>query len=446
MKLRRQAGFSLTEVMFAVLILAMGLVFVACQFPVALSVCRDVVDNTREVVESHNSQMMIELKLREANLEMIVDRRSATFEPGDFHMLLKPNVLADAPNPPQPRVVLDDFEQDPLVMDYGFNFVYYLIHGTAPPFEFTGYGINNIDLPFWSQDASNLALPAFNPWTEYFLGDIGYTMSPPVDESDSQVQLIMAQSGLYPGDVGYEQTLNRAIYNVSLGRKYSWCAFYHEPENDNYNSIEYYIVTLRNSSRDVRYAKQTQKSLVFKGVADPLFNDRPLEWPIEGMVGDAEDDRLFPVPWRVFLDDIALNDTMYYWGGETTGLNPQNQPPAVFSVRRAVGMMLRTGSILIDADPPDLFWSYETQHYYRVAGGSGKVYEVAKVEPDPAYPYSGGQPTRYLVTLRTSLDEDDLFSFWFFPPPVLRDGSGNFIGFDDFQPVVNVTKKIIKFD
>ena len=116
MKLHRQAGFSLTEVMFAVLILAMGLVFVACQFPVALSLCRDIVDNTRGVVESHNSQMMIELKLREANLDMIVDRRLATFEPGDFHMLLKPNVLANTRNNASPILVVDDLEHDPMVM------------------------------------------------------------------------------------------------------------------------------------------------------------------------------------------------------------------------------------------------------------------------------------------------------------------------------------------
>jgi len=414
MSVQKPNGFSLMEVMFAVMILTLGLVFVACQFPVALSVCRDVVDNTREVVESHNSQMMIELKLREVNLEMIVDRRPASIDPGNLHMLLKPNVLVDTL-----EVVVDDMEVD----DNGYNYVEHLIIVDLD------YTLANIDLPFWSRDLTNSL--DYLPLTNVYLGDIGYTMSPPVDESDPKVEQLI-NSGW---------ALEQAIYVVSLQRKYSWCAFYREPD-DRYNSIEYYIVTLRNSSRDVRYAVQTTKSFVFQGVDDPLFVDRPLEWPIEGMVGPADDDRLFPVPWRVFLDDEALiNGTWYYWGQTPNGLIPANQqPPAVFSVRPAVGMLLRTGSILIDADPPD---GLPPANFARVAGGSGNIYEVAKVEAEKDVV---GNIIRYWITLRTSLADDDLFSFWFFPPPVLRDKAGNFVGFDDFQPVVNVTKKIIKFD
>ena len=416
MKLQRPNGFSLTEVMFAVVILSLGLVFVACQFPVALSVCRDVVDNTRDVVEAHNSQVMIELKLREVNLDMSVDQRPSDIDPGNLHMLLKPNYLVDDT---QLQLVVDDLEYDV----NGDNYINYLINGPSPPSP--AHLNTEIDLPFWSQDSTNLLLPNYQDRTDAFLGDIGYAMSPPVDESNPEVEQLI-NSGW---------ALETAIFEVSLKRKYSWCAFYHEPSGDNYNSIEYYIVTLRNASRDVRYAIQTPASFVFTDITDPLFAGRPSYLTIDNMVGPADQDRLFPVPWRVFLDDTALVDgTWYYWGQTPDGLNPGNQPPAVFSVRPAVGMLLRTGSIIIDADPPD---GIPPANFARVAGGSGNIYEVAKVEWDDDI-------GRYWITLRTPLD-NDLFSFWFFPPPVLRDGV-NFDGFDDFQPVVNVTKKIIRFD
>jgi len=406
------------EVMFAVLILALGLVFVACQFPVALSVCRDVVDNTREVVESHNSQIMIELKLREVHGDMSVDKRPAIFDPGNLHVLLKPNILVDSLD-----VVVDDLEIDVT----GYNYIGYLID--------TGqYNIADIDLPFWSHDSTNIL--DYQDLTDYYFGDIGYAMSPPVDESDSKVQLMMYNTGFIPGTPRYIVTLNRVIFDVSMERKYSWCAFYREPGN-NYNSIEYYIVTLRNSSRETRYAIQSTNSFVFTDTTDPLYTGRPPYLTIDNMVGPANQDRLFPVPWRVFLsNDTIDNYTQYYWGNSPDGLIPADQKqPAVFPVRPEIGMMLRTGSILIDADPPDLGNPFA--EYGRVAGGSGNIYEVAKVEWDDSI-------SMYWITLRTSLADDDLFSFWFFPPPVIRDGGP--IRFDDFQPVVNVTKKIIKFD
>ena len=52
----------------------------------------------------------------------------------------------------------------------------------------------------------------------------------------------------------------------------------------------------------------------------------------------------------------------------------------------------------------------------------------------------------YWVRLRTPL-HDDLHYFWVFPPPIVRTGPGpDDYEFDDWQPVVSVTKKVIEID
>ena len=51
------------EVLFAMMILTLGLVFVASQFPIGLWNSRVVADQTISAIEGNNSQMMVELKL-----------------------------------------------------------------------------------------------------------------------------------------------------------------------------------------------------------------------------------------------------------------------------------------------------------------------------------------------------------------------------------------------
>lgn len=443
-----QSGFSLMEVMFAVVILSLGLVFVACQFPVGIDAVRDVVDETNKIIDAHNSQVMLELEFQRLKTlpnydpKLIWDNRENNYNPPPsgypttdvmtMHVLAKPNVLADSlllyNN--KWRVVIDDPE-------------YYEAYITGAP-------LNTFPLwPFWSHNS--IYAGAYQNFTDAFIGfigDIGNIMSPPVDESDPQVVGLLPTSGYDPTYINDRiKYLHPAIFEESLKRNYSWAAMYHE------NSNEYYIFTLRHPKKQVRYAVQHPDSFrIFqekprdpygpiKFSVEPLIAPTNGTWPSmiypEPYVPTPSDppvlqDRMFPIPWRVCLGEysqryrVSSGGSFYYedkWAG-----------PDSFRIPEEIAHILRTGSIIVDADPAD---NDSDTIGPLTTRGSGQIYEVSEIFLDDA--------NQYWMRLRTDL-YDDLHYFWVFPPPIKR-GVDNALGyeFEDTQPVVEVTKKIINF-
>ncbi|MFC1782246.1 prepilin-type N-terminal cleavage/methylation domain-containing protein [Planctomycetota bacterium] len=511
----RKQGFSLMEVMFAVAILALGVVFVACQFPVGLALCRDVIDNTSHGINTHNAQTQLELEsvYGRFTTELIptLARRyypiNQFSEPGYIHFLVKPNVLADPVPPnyslygltkPQPVLIADDIEysRDPITFDPTdpleyFNLQDYIFPSVVPRW------------PFWRQhgDWASILLTTNNGYnflTDFFLGDIGSMALPPVDGSDAEVERILREGGdrefgtiaswlnrpIIADGITYEnylRDLNLVLFEVALQRRYSWAAMY-----SNYDlPIQYiYIFTLRNPAQQVRYAVQHPLSFVYRrrpdeavDPLDPLFTDQPEMRPRPVLPSDGDiwlhprfRDRVFPVPWRVSLDEGATgfethtgnhptNVTHFFYdhnnGSRTMMPNPLNPSLQIelfvqtFSVDSFIGKILRPGSIIIDADPGDIWWGHlimdpgDPTDYSRTYEGCGFSYEVQDIQPDPAYPLS-----RYVVTLKTPL-LNDMSSFWVFPPPIkrYRDKNGIFTDqyeFTDQQPVINMTKKTIR--
>ena len=449
----RQSGFTLMEVMFAVAILAIGLIFLACQFPVGMFASRDVVDASRSLIEVHNSQVMLEVRLG-----MVVDQSNSLDTRGNgynnwpsqdlsrVHLLVKPNVLADSVNTNMPRLVLDDLE----------NFAAYVLTkgnppGTVPP-EFPFWSLNNIT------SYGFLAYTSDDVWP-IGLGDIGHMTSPPVDESNSEVQKLLLQAGVNPGSSNYIDELNLAIFEVSLEGRYSWAAMYSE------DSSQYYIFTFRRPRTEVRYAMQTPGSFVMDitDQGEPYNNPPALPWPMEPSHSEWDPlgfygDRVFPVPWRVCLPEAFWH--RYHWDGKNHVLINHISRAAAFAVPADIAAILQPGSIIIDGDPPDPHFidPYATPpnpKKPRTTTGSGNVYEVLEILPPETwetddntreyYELSQLFSDTYLVRLRTRL-RDHLHYFWVFPPAVTRDEAGNFLDYEDWQPVVSVTKRLIDFD
>jgi len=375
-------GFSLMEVLFAVVVLAMGLVFVAAQFPLGIINTAKVADATLNTIDAHNSQVMIKLQLegtitRGGYPSLAMDFREPVPPLNlQVHPLVKPNVLADSIISGTPELILDDPE------DYG---------------NYLQTGLNLVPgWPFWtpSQDPCN-----YDVSTQIYKGDIGNLVSPPVDESDREVQeqLPPTYDPYNPTDV--VTYLYPAIFNVAMERKYSWCALYRcidyqDPaQPDSYKKsrqFAFYIFTLRNHNKNARYAIQ-----------DPTVFGTPTP-------GTYETDRKFPVPWRIDLESPVT------WMAGVP--NPDRfYLKSYITLFQKLADILHPGSKLVDAQ-------------------NGYIYEVLEITLDEI-----GKPW---VRLKTPL-VDPLQSFWVIPPAIERDG--NNYTFSEAQPVVGVTQKVVRF-
>ena len=360
-------GFSLMEVLFAVLVLTMGLVFVAANFPLGIMNAAKVAESTRTIIDTHNAQIMTELQLDAIvadpcthlnySLEAAIDCSDYT----GVRLLDKPNVLVDYY---PPRVVIDNPEGDSSM-------------GTVV--------YSSINWLFWSDDKGKL-------FTDDYLGDIGPIVSPPVDVSDRDVQKILQADGYDPTIPShFFNFLQPAIFEVSMERKNSWCVLYRQVRPDS-KEFCFYVFALR-SLPNARYAMQGDFTTILSVAPQP-----------------SDVDRRFPVPWRIELNNPVLMVPETDWF-----LLENHTVSQLFADNLA--KILQGGSIIIDA---------QYGHIY-------KVTEVALVED--------GQMVRLDGILM-----DDLLTFWVFPPPIVRTGSGD----DDYifegkQPVVKVTQKNLRF-
>ncbi len=442
-----QKGFSLLEVLFAVMILTLGMIFVAAMFPVGLASTLEVGQASIANLASHNAEVMLYLQKSKGHLTLnrLRDKphKMDAWSPDRIHALVMPNVLADSVNSGNPTLVLDDLEwiYDPQAPNHNWiKFGEYWTNYRAqlqPPRSALWF--------LWSRVA---APGVYQPTETFFLGDIKDRVSPPVDAGDKDVLKILDAQGIVPGDTNYYGALQRALFDVSLERKYCWSVLYGQGY--------YYIFALRMPQKGARFAVQSEASFIYNRLDDPLYQgaSEP-QYAATGPIapGPENEDRLLPVPWRVCLDAIAMERTNYYWKPDAwkhkeDGVSGRN--PASFTISAGMAAILRPGSILIDADPRDLGWN----HYERTHGGAGKVYEVTDIKT-LAEALSNGEiaqndlmqgedpATRYWVTLRTALggnwNGDDLHCFWVFPPAIKRTANGGYT-FTGKQPVISVVK------
>jgi hypothetical protein len=143
----------------------------------------------------------------------------------------------------------------------------------------------------------------------------------------------------------------------------------------------------------------------------------------------------------VFLDATArgygAGGTVYQYRdyASTTNNVVYEFGPDEFSVDASIGDILRVGSVIIDADVDDLLAPDITNS---INYGSGEVYKVIDRQSD-------GAAGRWLITLDRRL-ENDLASFWVFPPAIVRTGSGAAdYEFEDSQPVIDFIKVKVDF-
>ena len=464
-----KSAFSLVEVLFAMLILTVGMLMVSMQFPIGILNAQKAEDSAISQVYKDNALIQVELQLKAIINNPFVNV-GGTLDLGNnnvkLHPMLKTNVYADnAENQSFPTLVIDDPEY----------FIYRsIVLGPQAPY-----------LPFWSDpfqaqvrddyfsitDKAEITtdhyfsttMPSYVPY-----GDIGAMFCPPVGPTTPAVlDLLTLDWGYQVDHVDYSKFMEEAIYQVAMESDYSWAAFYCNNGSNAYDEDYIYLFILKHHQAGLRYAIQNPadayvdivvgtNDINLNGLPYPDFTDNWLSsqgtmlWPAVGnpagpyayggVNSTADTDRLLPVPWRVYLDQVAISKTMYTYSTDNLyipdGKSEAEIGPNQFSVRASVADVLLPGSYIIDADPTDKFMVAGAYGGTRplTTGESGALYEVESVEADLNFGYD----ERYIVTLKDAL-VDDLFSFWVFPPDIIRDGdSGGY--FSDRQPVVKVTK------
>jgi len=157
-----RGGFSLIEILFAVLILSMGMIFVSMQFPVGLANSRQLRDKTVKVINAHNAKVTMEIQFSGISQTVILTipdyQNSLIVADGNVHFLPKVNLLNDG------TLVVDDPE-DMLGLGPVANqdYTQTSFYGGTPPDFFPPY--MSID------DNDNLKL-----------GNLGLMMSPAIQD------------------------------------------------------------------------------------------------------------------------------------------------------------------------------------------------------------------------------------------------------------------------
>lgn len=476
----RQSGFSLLEVMMAVVVLMMGMVFVSSMFPVGLHNSRQNVERTINAIESHNAAIMAEMMI-DSNLNGAVGRllddygpsgtdtldSSEAYDyidqsffneltgganPNQVHFIPRPNIMVGGAG--NGSVVIADFEYEYNITTY-YNLTEYawdmssssgpgifnskfkgdqllpfsLLASNYDPLDGVTFpqtlckNFSNYEIKYISSFTSCLFLKDFNETypTSPLTGDIGRICCPVVDENHPEV---IELAGSYdPYDIADRLgQLYPAIYKVALKQKYTWAVAYSE-RKDKSKPFDLSIFILKQGGDNARYAVQNPETSV---VYNPDETYRGKDKDTYIAIGKSLPDYLngnydcrFPVPWLVYVDYPVYNTNS-------------------FVVNSKIADILRPGSVLIDADPQYVSSAKPTDTF-EDNNSVGGIFRVKDIKPE-TFDVNGNVLT-YKVTLQTNLNDGGgnnyLFAFWVFPPAIDRT-TGEFM---DEQPVIDVIQK-----
>lgn len=385
----QNSAFSLIEVMFALVVLTMGLIFVAAQFPIALSLSRDIAQTTMSNIDSHNAKVMLDLKLGQlgdADIDdgtsyFINNGRLALNRPrGPVHFLYQPNW----------RIGIDDIVMDNPMTSGCFPHIpegNELEYGSTLPAYIGSYPAGHSDVDKIQERS------------------LGMMSIPSAGESDTDVQDLIS---VEPSHDDYIDELNMAVWEKVQSRNYCWSALYQclDPvlgsAGGSGKLFRFYVFTLHRGKKQAAYAMQDPSDDIRKPKAE-----------------DVDEDRFFPVPWKVMFKKL-VNPSIF---------EDEDQPWDRFILDDYVDSdhvelflaILRRGSVLVD---------HRYGHMYTIKDiieNEDNEWEI-KLNRELAYKNANGDP-EYLQV------------FWVFPPAILEHNPDIYA---DVQPVVKVIQKVIQ--
>lgn len=306
---KRQTGFSLVEVLFAVMVLSMGLIFVAAQFPVGLMISKDAAEDMLNAVHAHNAHTMTELQMGSINTGYIRDSNGAFLNThGGVNFFCRPNQRIDWED-----IVMDDPGNDAFTIDPVRNYKYkQVLLGATPTFA-------KDEVP------SHIIMETPDHTPEFISAQsLGNCFSPAIGRYDSIILDYL--DAIKANDPPTALQLNNAFYNAIKTRRYAWCMLYQYRGTGNQDrTFCFYTFIVRMSNQSARYAVQDIT------ITNPERDPRPY---------GPNQDRILPTPWYVDLyDDKVVHTTT----------DPVGTIDRFFINTASVLELLRAGSYIVDA-------------------------------------------------------------------------------------------------
>ncbi len=394
-----RGGFSLLEMMIAIVILGLGLLMAATMFPVGWTRARDLAEFTSETTSAETAAMTLRLLCK-------VEGASSTSFVGDagpgapdtvVHVLHIENALAD-PNvlPPNKELALGEWYRSSAAGATPMQSDFILVD----PMVTAGWEL----LANFPEAQIAFHQRTIPPLPRQPLS----TDTPP--PSDDQI----------------------GRWNTLLdSRRFAWAVLYRFnelPTTNETRSMTFYLFTLRRTQPTHRFARQDDMAP-----------------PVTPQALDATEDMLFPVPWLIKLKilgnwidpEIAGGGTQLLPSGVASEAvaNPGASPPAE---GRLIAQMLQPGSVLVDRVTGHVL--KVEQHRYTGTGASFDHQATVTLDREITGSDIG-------VTIDTAIGPGDVLrDFWVFPPPVVIDRpEQGFVVFDGRQPVVGVETRQMFF-
>lgn len=381
----RHNAFSLLEVLFAMMVLTLGMIFVACQFPIGLSFSRQVADDTYNLIHSRNAQIMTELQWKAEHAANNSFTGTFIDTGGSVQFLYQVNYR------------LDNNFQD-YVVDAPLG-------GAFPmkPDKNTDY-VKHVDGTITDEENNLFFVGDDDSGGEILPESIARIAAPAVTENDPAVRNFLKKEPYNYTDDDFQDgqitadDLAAALETVAKERKYSQATLYqHIGSSADDLLFRLYIFMFRQNIPNARYAMQDNSGTPNIAAA---YTDQ---------------DRLYPVPWYIEFTRNASAYAIAQADGDEPGeeFNLMDSTNITAAEEEDILALLRAGSILIDAI-------------------NGYVYEIESIEPD--------DKEKIYLTLKNPL-QADLLAFWVFPPAIDADGT-----FADTQPVIKMTQQVISLN
>ncbi len=396
---RNRAGFSLLELMIAIVILGIGLIMVATMFPIAWRRASDLTEFTSQRAMYNLAHTTCEWLLQVDNSRQVsASEESRGSFAGD--LIIDENVVppfVTGPTEMQPRVHSLHIENAKLGPMPG----YYperndATSAASPPFRLAQIPA---DLPFGTAAAFFYEVAYGRP--QIRLEDRVYPPLRPRLNVDAQ--------GAFTGlDEEWDNELDERRFAYAVFHKLAEATLLEDIDSE--RNFTMYYAALKRPRSTARYAQQDASI-----TPDPL--QRAL--PVTPQALPEDDDLLFPVPWRV---QVYIPPSNIISKTSITGV------PTVVEVNNPT---LPTDPFVVDFFQQGTFFIDEV---------NGQVYEVTNRR---LFTPTGGKEQAILTLDREVFieDVDDGASFpgnvfldgdeqlravWVFPPPVVPDrGAGN---------------------
>ena len=421
------AGFTLLEVMFAVVVLMLGMIFVASQFPAGLYLSRQIVDATTESLEGQNTAAMMALEL---------DQVAAYTPPGggtqisfvgpastdvfcttgkQVYFLNRANIMADS---------LNDTNKD-VVIDEPTNRYFYSPKEPSSPFEY------NKSIPgYYVLEDRTATLSEMRPQS---LGMFTVPMVGKYDESiDKKRREEYPDYDDFRNNYSADQQANaydRWMFDEILNnRDYNWILLYRylndktDPDPADPFTLEFICLKIRQKPTD-RYGMYEE---------DPSATDPTATKTPKSLADDQ--DRWLAVPWKIELNtainpsDIGSYPTHQFPDPEFTDRFLLNDYTNSTTDVLHIVSILREGTPLIDVD-------------------HGQIYTVVSLVEN------ADNPDDWYIRLDRRLEAKDgsgalltYQRFWIVPPPITNHTSSGPDEFADEQPVVDITRTVITYN